>query len=56
MNVGYKICFFVLIFQNTKELIRKFKRKYKRKNESGNDRFSCYANYNKAYLVSFPMA
>ena len=34
MNVGYKICFFVLIFQNTEELIRKLERKYKGKNES----------------------
>ena len=34
MNVGYKICFFVLIFQNTGELIRKLERKYKGKNES----------------------
>lgn len=34
MNIGYKICFFVLIFQNTGELIRKLERKYKGKNES----------------------
>jgi hypothetical protein len=34
MNVGNKICFFILIFQNTEKLIRKLEHKYKGKIES----------------------